>query len=160
MSDNEIQPEAVEHYIPIVLCKARVLYKIHSRNLTYGVYDGKDGFIGIREKFSQKYLFTEYHWDTVKYKGYGTVKPLIDVISLPADIELDEHLHNEFGYDWAENPETKEVEPVLRRNLNKGEPQHGGRQGFVDLWGKNKIRLPDNLYPFMRQNSKLFDWLK
>lgn len=36
------------------------VYKLQSRNLTVGVYDGNEGFIGIREKFGDEYLFTEY----------------------------------------------------------------------------------------------------
>lgn len=35
------------------------IYRIRSRNLPYGVYDGIGGFIGIREKFGERYLDTE-----------------------------------------------------------------------------------------------------
>ena len=42
--------------------KGRV-YKLWCRNLSIGVYDGKEGFIGIRTKFGSRYLDTEYHWD-------------------------------------------------------------------------------------------------
>jgi hypothetical protein len=62
-------------YIKIDDCKNGYLYSLHSRNLTYGVYNEENkGFIGIREKFEQEYLFTEYHWDTGP--PYGTVKPI------------------------------------------------------------------------------------
>jgi hypothetical protein len=36
------------------------VYELKSRNLIAGVYDGDRGFIGIREKFGDEYLFTEY----------------------------------------------------------------------------------------------------
>jgi hypothetical protein len=36
------------------------VYEVRSRNLIAGVYDGEQGFIGIREKFGDEYLFTEY----------------------------------------------------------------------------------------------------
>lgn len=39
---------------------ARNVYRLRSRNLAYGVYDGDGGFIGIREKFGDHYLDTEY----------------------------------------------------------------------------------------------------
>jgi hypothetical protein len=48
------------------------IYRIQSRNLAAGVYDGKGGFIGIREKFGDTYLFTEYGWE--QGPPYGTVR--------------------------------------------------------------------------------------
>src|SRR5579859_7846431 len=60
-------------YIPLSECVERVVYKIHSRNLILGVFDGQSGFIGIREKFGYEYLFTEYHWDSSP--SFGTVRP-------------------------------------------------------------------------------------
>jgi hypothetical protein len=48
------------------------IYRIKSRNLSVGVYDGKGGFIGIREKFGDTYLFTEYGWE--QGPPYGTVR--------------------------------------------------------------------------------------
>jgi hypothetical protein len=59
--------------IPIEDCKKGYLYLINSRNLDLAVYDGDGGFIGIREKFGQRFLFTEFHWDTGE--PYGTVRP-------------------------------------------------------------------------------------
>lgn len=69
------------------------LYKIGSRNLTLGVYDGDCGFIGIREKFNQRYLDTEYHWD---YDGpFGTVYSISDAgIKTPEGIEVIEFFRN------------------------------------------------------------------
>lgn len=76
--------------VPISECIARRLYKVGSRNLTWGVYNGKEGFIGIREKFRSKYLFTEFHWD--QGPPYGTVHTVIDTgIDLPENIELLEY---------------------------------------------------------------------
>jgi hypothetical protein len=36
------------------------IYTLRSRNLLVGVFNGDQGFIGIREKFGHQYLFTEY----------------------------------------------------------------------------------------------------
>jgi hypothetical protein len=36
------------------------VYEVRSRNLIVGVYNGAQGFIGVREKFGSEYLFTEY----------------------------------------------------------------------------------------------------
>ena len=57
--------------IPMNACIKGRVYEIRCRNLAYGVYDGNTGFIGIRTKFGNRYLFTEYHWDTGP--PYGTV---------------------------------------------------------------------------------------
>jgi len=77
--------------IPLDKCKARYLYRIRARNFDLGVYDGNEGFIGIRTKFGSRYLFTEYHWD--QGPPYGTVCPLREHQScLPEGIELTESL--------------------------------------------------------------------
>jgi hypothetical protein len=70
-------------------CKDRFLYKIHSRNLTLGVFrESTGGFIGLREKFGSVYLFEEYHWDNGP--PYGTVTPEKELLEeLSTDIILD-----------------------------------------------------------------------
>lgn len=66
------------------LVKGRV-YRLDCRNLAIGVFDGEDGFIGIRTKFANRFLDLEHHWD----RGmHGTVANAIDMgITLPEDIE-------------------------------------------------------------------------
>jgi len=65
------------YYIPYIKledCKHGYVYRIVSRNLSFGVYDKSvQGFVGIRTKFGDRYLFTEYHWDTGE--PFGTVCP-------------------------------------------------------------------------------------
>lgn len=79
-----------ESYIRLPDCKKGYLYRLHSRNLSYGVYDGNEGFIGIRLKFHDRYLFTEYHWD--QGPPYGTVKPMEEVCPLPEGVIPQEDL--------------------------------------------------------------------
>lgn len=70
-------------------CKKRRVYKLHSRNLSFGVFDGKTGFIGIRTKFGSRFLDTEYHWDTGP--PFGTACPEEDTgIDIPEEIILDD----------------------------------------------------------------------
>lgn len=79
----------MEDYIPLENCCNRFVYRIHSRNLAVGVYSvERRGFIGIREKFDWRYLFTEYHWDTGP--PFGTVRPIRYLCILPAQIDLTE----------------------------------------------------------------------
>ena len=59
--------------IPLKDCKKGYFYRIQARNFQVGIFDGNTGFIGIREKFENRYLFTEYHWDTGA--PFGTVHP-------------------------------------------------------------------------------------
>jgi hypothetical protein len=79
-------------YIPKTKCRHRQLYRINSRNLTYGVYNkANGGFYGIRTKFDSRFIFPEYHWDNGP--PYGTVKPIEPLeIVLPDDILLQERL--------------------------------------------------------------------
>lgn len=61
----DAEAESGKNYIAMPDCVHGAIYKLHSRNLSYGAYDKEaQGFIGIRQKFGDRYLFTEYHWDT------------------------------------------------------------------------------------------------
>lgn len=154
-----LEDERRTDYIPLEKCKKGYVYKIHSRNLSYGVYDGNEGFIGIREKFGDRYLFTEYHYD--QGAPYGTVKPFEEICELPSDIPCNQREIHHYGTaDWAVDPNTNEPRPVLRRDLNDGEMPHGSRKGFVDEWADTKERLPENKYPYIRGNKKLFQYLE
>lgn len=76
--------------IPLEECQHRHVYRLRSNNLTLGVFNlDAQGFIGIREKFRQRFLFTEYHWDTGE--PYGTANPYEDLAELPEHIELREN---------------------------------------------------------------------
>lgn len=81
----------INNYIPLSECKHGYIYKIHSRNLSTAVFNSKNnGFIGIRLKFNDEFLFTEFHWDTGP--PFGTVKPKELLHKLPENIELKEIL--------------------------------------------------------------------
>src|SRR5713226_2195652 len=72
--------------------KPRTVYRIRSRNLRLGVYDGQGGFIGIREKGGYRYLFREFD-ASVKDWGGGTVMYVSEAVAeLPPGIELQEIL--------------------------------------------------------------------
>lgn len=67
------------------LIKGRI-YKIRCRNLSYGIWDGKEGFMGIRTKFGNEFLFTELHWDASE--SFGTVMDAKDInIDFDGDID-------------------------------------------------------------------------
>jgi len=75
-------------HIPLTDCIKGRVYRVYSRNLLVGAYDGDGGFVGIREKFEQEYLDTEYHTDRGE-----TVSPVKDLgVDVPKDIELKEYL--------------------------------------------------------------------
>ena len=62
-------------HIPLEECEGRAIYRLQSRNLIVGVFnEKKNGFIGIRQKFDSRYLFTEYHFDNGP--PLGTARPL------------------------------------------------------------------------------------
>lgn len=79
-------PRSKDPNLPDVsaLVKGRV-YRLNCRNLRIGVFDGEDGFIGIRTKFGNRFLDLEHHWD----RGmHGTVANATNMdISLPEDIQ-------------------------------------------------------------------------
>jgi len=123
--------------IPIENCIERGVYKILSRNLSIGVYDGNGGFIGIRTKFGQEYLFTEYHWDLGP--PYGTVHP---------EARLNVHL-----------PEDLKVCASLgARDANTGEPIYYSQEKKWLHAGTEEVVLKPT--PINVENAKLFKFLK
>lgn len=69
-------------YILIAECKHGWTYELNSRNLLFGVYNSETkGFVGIRSKFGDEFLFTEFHYDTGA--PYGTVYPLREIEECP-----------------------------------------------------------------------------
>lgn len=131
----------MRNYIPLEKCEDRYLYRIRSRNLSFGVFNKScNGFIGIREKFGSRFLFTEFHYDTGR--PYGTVAPDEKLIKLPDDIELKENLYT--------------IDSVSKRLVKFDKPVFQGGKGwyFVDTGESN-----DDIYPTYIINRELFKWL-
>lgn len=56
------------------------VYYIRCRNLFVGVWNPETrGFIGIREKFGSKYLFTEFHYDADPHVGTVNAAEPMDI---------------------------------------------------------------------------------
>lgn len=145
-----------DKYIPLDKCIKRGIYRIRSRNLSIGLFDGEKGFIGIRTKFGDRYLFTEYHHDSGA--PFGTVHPIKLIGELPPEIEVSETI-GDLWVKLANGNKKFGYRAVTRRDLAKGELPHGGRQGFVDTYVDSGERLPSDEYPFLRQNEALFKYL-
>jgi len=71
------------------------VYRLQSRNLACGVWNGKDGFIGIRTKFGGRFLDMEIHWDLSE--TIGTAQALEALGTIPKSISLDISLGTECG---------------------------------------------------------------
>jgi hypothetical protein len=85
-------------YISLKDCKHGWLYRIHSRNLDFGVFNEQtEGFMGIREKYDYLYLSTEFHWDIGE--PYGTAQPVEALEECPIK-DFDEE--NQELFDWIE----------------------------------------------------------
>ncbi len=79
-------------YLQIEQLEVAGIYEIRSRNLVVGVYDGEEGFIGVREKMGAEYLFTEY----LNRESGGTkvpidtVRPIRLLGNVPQDMPIRE----------------------------------------------------------------------
>jgi len=127
--------------IPIDECVPRRLYRITCRNLTLGVYDGKEGFIGIRVKFGSKFLFTEYHWD--QGPPFGTVYRVEDT-----GIDLPDHIH------LCESPGTIDQDTGRWVAFDKPVAEGGRGWYFTDTGEASK-----DIRPMGKSNDELYDWL-
>jgi hypothetical protein len=159
-------------HIPLDECKNGYLYRISSRNLAFGVFrEEVKGFIGIREKFGELFLFTEFHWDTGP--PFGTVHPKEELEPVPEGLFLEESIDvvgdkskrsvvffNDWHYEdakencneivtWSdEGPIGKESNRRVVQGKNKG-------WKYVDtnepVEGEHAVSVP---------NKALFNWLK
>lgn len=74
--------------IPLKDCVTRDIYTLGSRNLVLGVFrERTGGFVGIREKFGDFYLFEEYHWEMGP--PYGTAVPYEVVGRVPDSMSIE-----------------------------------------------------------------------
>lgn len=119
-------------------CKEGVIYEIFSRNLPFGVYSkAKRGFIGIREKFGNRFLFTERHWNTGT--PFGTAKPVKRIGIVPKRIPLEEALGT--------------IDERTKRPV-----AHPG--GFSDWRFVDTGKLSSRIKPIAVQNDELFRFLQ
>jgi hypothetical protein len=128
--------------IPLDDCIERHVYKLRSRNLQYGVFNGRTGFIGIREKFGYKYLDTEYHWETGA--PFGTATPLEDIGTLPQEIKLVPNMPSRCSLH--------DRETLFERNPNG----MGGQWTHID----DGSFMEDNDYSLYIQNDALYHYLE
>jgi hypothetical protein len=142
--------------IPKEQCKDRKLYRIHSRNLLFGVFRATTGgFLGLREKFDRVYVFEEYHYDNGP--PYGTVRPIEE---LPE--ELPEGIQNEVDLgakcskcgrdsEYIDWPEGGEREITL---------QSGETRMVPGLWKHLDGTRCEDMYGHTKDNYALDKWLQ
>ena len=76
--------------IPLKDCKKGYFYRVEARNFQVGIFNGDTGFIGIRNKFNNDFLDTEYHWDTGA--PFGTVHPMKELGLYGTDLGDDQKM--------------------------------------------------------------------
>ena len=127
--------------IKLKKCEDRRLYRIYSRNLRFGTFRKETGgFIGIREKWGDLYLFEEYHWDNGP--PFGTVNPQEALVMLPSKIANSE---------YAE-PET------ICQTCGKGLDWHAKKHSTGD-WVHLEASACLKPLALTNPNKALFDWL-
>jgi hypothetical protein len=123
------------------LIKGRI-YKLECRNLLCGVWNGVNAFIGIRHKWGDEFLDTEYHWDFDDH--YGTVENAEDTNhDIPKDFVLDTDLgiKDNITGEWIERKWDEN---------NK----------FVGWYYIEDNEIATNVRPVGIPNKELFNYLK
>jgi hypothetical protein len=87
------------------------IYEVHSRNLRIAVWTGNErrGFVGVREKFGDRYLFEEYARGDGEKPAHSmaTVSPLKLIGHIPEGVDPVEHYWDEAaegGKQYRSNP--------------------------------------------------------
>lgn len=124
--------------IPIDQCEEGYLYKLHARNIAIGVYRSSPipSFVGIRTKFSSRYLDVEYHHDADP--RFGTAVPLERLEKCPvAELETDLGLV------------CKQCDKPMR---------HEGTYGNISHVHVEPTECPDT-WGWLKSNKPLFEYL-
>ena len=81
-------------------------YKIFARNFSYGVYRAKSkGFIGIRTKFGNQYLDTEYYFESER--GTAFPKKFLEECSVRPISEYIDNKPNQELFNWIQEAQVK-----------------------------------------------------
>jgi hypothetical protein len=140
------------------------VYRIYSRNLVIGVWvphpevGFDNGFIGIREKFGDEYLDSEYHHDTGGH--YGTVRAaepiLVDgtPLKVPDGIPLRERL----GTVCTVHRLPVEFRDNVREPATRPDGSRVGRGAWFHVDEEQPMERPDG--PISVSNTALYDLLK
>ena len=123
--------------IPVSDCKIGYLYSLRSRNLTLGVFTISNTFIGIRQKFDDRFLDYELHHDK-----RGTATPLLELGKVPEYLSLETSLGTK--------------DHISGRKVKFDKPVSDGGKGwyFIDTGESNK-----EIRPVRIQNNELFQYL-
>lgn len=133
--------------IPVELCTPGHWYLIRSRNLISGVYRGDGAFIGVREKFTDRYLFTEFAPHTVS-------EIICDFGPCPVQ-ELSESLGSRCGICAV--PTEYQYFPDGKREITLPEGWKMEVPGeWVHLESTECVKPESHSIP----NTELFEWLE
>ncbi|MAH47414.1 hypothetical protein CMI37_16440 [Candidatus Pacearchaeota archaeon] len=142
--------KAANPYLRKEQCVHGHVYRIRSRNLSFGAYNEQTGgFNGIREKFGRLYIFEEYHWDNGP--PFGTVHPQEDLGPLPEGIEARESLGcaaEDGRRIWFDREARRPEGDVIQREY--------GRNRYKDT---NEF-VPEEVRIYIIPNQLLFEHLE
>ena len=136
-------------------CVDRTLYRIHSRNLTQGIYRTETGgFLGLREKLGSIYIFEEYHLDNGPCSTVNPLEALPEV--LPPEIHLDTGLGTKcmtcgVSSSYVYWPEGGKREVSFKR---------GGARLVAGLWMHLAETGCNDVRPVGVDNDALHVWLE
>lgn len=125
-------------YIPLKDCEVRSVYILNSRNLSFGIFDESNCFIGLRRKFNSIFLDKELHFDCG-----GTAFPLSKIQSVPYQLCLKLSLGS---YDRKTGLEVQFDKPIV----------DGGKGWFFKETGISSKEIR----PCSKSNNELFNYLK
>jgi len=141
-----------KEFIPLEQCEDRGLYRIRARNFNLGIFnEATKGFMGIREKFGSKYVFTEYHEGQHHFPTAAPLEALPEVA--PEHIDLVE------GYSLCENCGRPTVYAMFPDRKEREIIRPGYKMMVPGEWVhcvRTDCQSPLAVY---YQNTLLYDWL-
>lgn len=98
-------------------CKDGYLYRIVARNSSIGIFDERqNGFVILRTKFNDTYLFVELHYEFDIMNG--TAKPIEELDKSPfVSEDFEEQHYKKDGLIFHGMPKHKEIANYLRDHM-------------------------------------------
>jgi hypothetical protein len=146
--EHHREDRAMEGFIDLKDLKKGTVYRITSRNLIVGVFDGSTDFIGIRVKFGNKYLDAECEYTTSE--NYGTARAKRELGVIPESIALTTQSGTECGACKRDvDFDMKRPENARWQHTADGTPLCDGPKGHP--YGRGNPELYAELEKFEQQ---------
>jgi len=156
--------------MPMAVMQDRRIYRIRSRNLVVGAWRAEtQGFIGIREKFGDLYLFEEYHsevrgtafaWEALDMVPDGVEisedsETLFKILT-PLDAEINRRLREDYDRELLE-AESKRWAPKTLEEVEREERLEAAKEWWREQRELDAVPFKELVREFAQRLKEAYE---